>query len=146
MHTYICDSIGGPHQSIPWQPMVRLILTFGHIQNTATIVVRYQLILSTAFKMLHWQCMRRHQMETFSSVLALCAENSPATVEFPTQRPLTMSFAVFLDLSLNKLLSKQSRRGWFDTLSRSLWRHSNGGNHPTCTITPVTVNNHKNCG
>ena len=37
----------------------------------------------------------RHQMETFSSSLALCAGNSPATGEFPTQRPVTRSFDVF---------------------------------------------------
>ena len=36
----------------------------------------------------------RHQMETFSALLALCA----GTGEFPTQRPLTRSFDVFFDL------------------------------------------------
>ena len=30
------------------------------------------------------------------------------------------------DLRLNKRLSKQSRRRWFDTPSYSLWRHCNG--------------------
>ena len=34
----------------------------------------------------------RHQMETFSALLALCAGNSPITGEFPSQRPLTRSF------------------------------------------------------
>ena len=43
----------------------------------------------------------RHQMETFSALLALCAGNSPATGEFPPQRPVTRSFDVFLDLRLN---------------------------------------------
>ena len=37
-------------------------------------------------------------METFSSLLAICAGNSPGTGEFPTQRPLTRSFDVFFDL------------------------------------------------
>ena len=37
----------------------------------------------------------RHQMETFSALLALCAGNSPVTGEFPTQRPVTRSFAFF---------------------------------------------------
>ena len=46
----------------------------------------------------------RHQMETFSAVLALCAGNSPLTGEFPSQRPVTRSFGVFFDL--NKRLSK----------------------------------------
>ena len=31
----------------------------------------------------------RHQMETFSALLAICAANSPVTVEFPAQRPVT---------------------------------------------------------
>ena len=38
----------------------------------------------------------RHQMETFSAFLALCAGNSPVTGEFPSQRPVTRSFDVFM--------------------------------------------------
>ena len=41
-------------------------------------------------------------METFSALLALCAENSPVPGEFPAQRPVARSFDVFLDLRLNK--------------------------------------------
>ena len=40
----------------------------------------------------------RHQMETFSALLAICAGNSPVPGEFPTQRPVTQSFDVFFDL------------------------------------------------
>ena len=43
--------------------------------------------------------------------------------EFLAQKPVTRSFAVFSDLSLNKRLSKQSRGWWFETQSRPLWRH-----------------------
>ena len=64
-------------------------------------------------------------METFSALLALCAGNSPASGEFPAQRPVTRSFDVFFDLRLNKRLSKQSWGWWFQTQSRSLWRHCN---------------------
>ena len=46
----------------------------------------------------------RHQMETFSVLLAICAGNSPVTGEFPSQRPVTRSFDVFFDLRLNKRL------------------------------------------
>ena len=35
-------------------------------------------------------------METFSALLAICAENSPMTGEFPAQRPVTRSFDVSL--------------------------------------------------
>ena len=68
---------------------------------------------------------RRHQMETFSALLTICAGNSPVPGEFPTQRPVTWSFDVFFDLRLNKRLSKQSWGWWFETLSRPLWRHCN---------------------
>ena len=64
-------------------------------------------------------------METYSALLALCAGNSPVTGEFPAQRPVTRSFDVFVDMHLNERLSKQSWVWWFDTPSRSLWRHYN---------------------
>ena len=54
----------------------------------------------------------------------LCG-NSPITGEFPAQRPVARSFDDFCYLRLNKQLSKQSRGWWFETLSRSLWRHCN---------------------
>ena len=62
----------------------------------------------------------------FSALLALCEGNPLVTDEFPSQRPLTRSFDVFFDLRLNKRLSKHSRRRWFETPSRSLWRHCIG--------------------
>ena len=68
----------------------------------------------------------RHQMETFSALLAICAGNSPVSGEFPAQRPVTRSFDVFFDVRLIKRLSKHSRGWWFETLSHPLWRHRNG--------------------
>ena len=47
-------------------------------------------------------------METFSALLAICAENSPVTGEFPAQRPVTRSFDVSFDLRRNKRLNKES--------------------------------------
>ena len=61
-----------------------------------------------------------------SALLALCEGNSPFTGEFPSQRPVTRSFDVLFDLHLNKWLSKQSTRWWFETPSRQLWRYCNG--------------------
>ena len=60
-----------------------------------------------------------------SALLALFEGNSPFTGEFPSQRPVTRSFDVFFDARLNKRLSKQSGRRWFETPSHSLWRHCN---------------------
>ena len=67
----------------------------------------------------------RHQMETFSVLLALYAGNSPVTGEFPAQRPVTRSFDIFFDLQLNERLSKQSWGWWFEAPSYSLCRHCN---------------------
>ena len=86
-------------------------------------VTVYEWHVSIHFIILIWW---RHQMETFSALLALCAGNSPLPGEFPTQRLVTRSFDVFFDLCLNKRLSKQPWGWWFETLSRSLWRHCNG--------------------
>ena len=55
------------------------------------------------------------------ALLAFYEGNPPVT----GQRPVARSFDVFFDLRLNKKLSKQSRRLWFETPSRSSWRHCN---------------------
>ena len=67
----------------------------------------------------------RHQMETFSPLLARSAGNPPVIGEFPSQMPVKRSFYIFFDLRLNKRLSKLSRGWWFETPWRPLWRHCN---------------------
>ena len=72
----------------------------------------------------------RHQMETFSALLALCAGNSPVPEftgpgEFPAQRPVTLSLKKAVMFSLICRLSKQPWGWWFETLSWSLWRQCN---------------------
>ena len=62
-------------------------------------------------------------MEASSALLARCTRNSPVTGEFPVHKPVTRSFDICFDLRLNKRLSTQSRGCWFETPSRSLWRH-----------------------
>ena len=69
-----------------------------------------------------WWC---YQIETFSALLSLCEGNPPVTGGFPSQRPVVRGFHNFLDLRLNKRLSRQSRRRWFETPPCSLWRHCN---------------------
>ena len=66
-----------------------------------------------------------HEMETFSTILALCEWNPPVTGAFPSQSPVTWSFDVLFDLRLNKRFSKQSRHWWFEMPSCSLWCHCN---------------------
>ena len=69
---------------------------------------------------------RRHQMETFSALLALCARKSPVTGEkSPHKGQWRGALMLSLICTLNKRLIKQLW-GWrFDTSSCSLWRHCN---------------------
>ena len=45
----------------------------------------------------------RHQMEAFSALLALWAGSSTVTGEFPSQRPVTRSFGVYVLLKGREL-------------------------------------------
>ena len=67
----------------------------------------------------------RHQMETLSALLAICAGNSPAPSEFPAQRPVTRGFDVFFDLHPNKRLRKQRWGWWFEMPPCPSRRHRN---------------------
>ena len=64
----------------------------------------------------------------------------PLWVESTAHRriPLTKGSArnliFFFDLCLNKRLSKQSRRRWFETPSRSPWRHYNDSRLKWCIL------------
>ena len=91
----------------------------------------YQLTGSTWLKIIYLVSWWRHQMETFSELLALCKGNSLVTGEFPSQRPVARNFDVFFDLTLNKWLSKPLRRWWFEMLLCSLWHH--------CNVMPVFI-------
>ena len=44
----------------------------------------------------------RHQIETFSALVALCAGNSLVTGEFHAQKTVTWSWDVVFDMRLNK--------------------------------------------
>ena len=114
-------------QALFYHRAVKYILGSSAMKDTEKYICRWLLaticiISATLYTRAWW----RHQMETFSALLAICAGNSPVTGEFPAQRPVTRSFDVFFDLRLNKRLSKQSWCWWFETSLRPLWRHSNG--------------------
>ena len=63
-------------------------------------------------------------METLFALLTLREGNPPVTGGFPSQRSVMRSFDSFY-LRLKKRLNKQSKRRWFATPARSLWRHCN---------------------
>ena len=64
----------------------------------------------------------RHQMETFSALLAFWFTGHRWIPRTEAQWPVTRSFDVFFDLRLNQQLSKQWKRWWFEAPPRSLWR------------------------
>ena len=77
-----------------------------HFPTVYTRVVNYLDFIANSTNGGSWRWWR-HQMETFSTLLAIFAGNSPVTGEFPAQRPVTQSFDVFFDLRPNERLSKQ---------------------------------------
>ena len=110
-------------------PCLNILLTVKHYSDAISndipqffTRVRRHAIFLICNKTTWW----RHQMETSSAYLAICAGNSPVTGEFPAQRPVTQSFDVFFDLRQNKRLNKQWWGWWFETPPRPLWRHCNG--------------------
>ena len=110
----IMDRYGGRLMSYPAQA----------VEKPLELQAIWDAMMSTSplFLTIPWW---RHQMETFSALLAICAGNSPVPGEFPTQRPVTRSFDVYFDLRPDKRLNKQSWGWWLETLSHSLWRHGN---------------------
>ena len=101
--------------------MIFILNSQGQIWNLLYLRRKQSYYHDTKGKHTWW----RHQIETFSALLPICAGNSPVPGEFPTQRPLTRSFHVFFDLRLNKRLSKQWWGWWFETLLGPLWRRRN---------------------
>ena len=63
----------------------------------------------------------------------LCGEFTSLRL-IPAQRPVTRSFDVFFDLRQDGRLSKQLWGWWFETPSRSLWRHSNACDYLSSTM------------
>ena len=127
----------------PWKPPIsNTKLGTGRRPPTKTYLIQQILGIANGrhSHLVRW----RHQMETFSALLAICAGNSPVPGEFPTQRPVTRSFDVYFDLRPNKWLSKQSWGWWFETLSCSLWRHRNRVIEAWIFVT-TTIDNRECC-
>ena len=103
------------HQSIIWADVDLSSKVFSGIRNFAkNHEVNPHHVLAHHPRANAWW---RHQMETFSALLALCEGNPPVTGD------------ISFDLRLNKRLSKQSIHRWFETPSSSLWRHCDFSEH-----------------
>ena len=98
-----------------------IIIIVRHKLHTYCVHIRWYGSLSNYSSLSWW----RHRMETFSTLLALCVGIHRSPLNSP-HKGQWWSFDVFFDLRLHKRLSKQPRRRWFETPSRSLWRHCNG--------------------
>ena len=109
--------------------MISKVQNVGHYFNWAMGKVLFAPCTCTTYLNEYTHGLRlpwwRHQMETFSALLAISAGNSPVSGEFPAQRPVTWSFDVFFDLRPYKRLTKHWRSWWFETPSWSLWRQCN---------------------
>ena len=100
----------------------------GSVQYHVTWFPRQQWINPGGYGYIAWyitKIMMTSSNENISALLAICVGNSPVTGEFPAQRPVTLSFHVFLDLRLNKRLPKHWGGWWFETPLRPLWRNCN---------------------
>ena len=70
---------------------------------------------------------RRHQMETFSALLVVCAGNSPVTGEFPSQWPVTRSFFSVICARINGWVNNREaddlrrHRAHYDVIL--MWSH-----------------------
>ena len=111
------------HHALTFVCSVLLNVLASYLKDKSDCTVHSsEMFAESHYKQLSWW---RHQMDTFSALLAICAGNSPVPGEFPTQMPVTRSFDAYFDLRPNKRLSKQSRSWWFEAPSRPLWRHRN---------------------
>ena len=73
---------------------------------------------------LHGNAWRRHEMEAFSELLALCAGNSPVTGEFPAQRTSNSDFDVSLMWVWIKCSTSSQWQVIWDHVT-FMWRHHN---------------------
>ena len=64
-----------------------------------------------------------HPMERFSALLTFCEGNPPVTRWFPLTKASDTELWCFLWSAPEQTFGEQSRRRWFETPSRSLWRH-----------------------
>ena len=103
-----------------------VINSYGTSQNMHMITILCML-LSFDCSSTH-EVTLRYQMSSNGNIFHvtghLCGEfTGPG--QFPTQRPVTWSFDVVLDLHLKKRLSKQWWGWWLEMLLHPLWSHRN---------------------
>ena len=122
---YICHGI--PSFSIPWWrhdiETLSLLLTLCTENHCSLVYSPHEGPWMGSFEVSIVDRVKNHENKQLVVRVAWWRHQM---VDFPSQRPMTRSVVVFFGLRLNKRLSKQSRRQWFQMPSRSLWHHSDG--------------------
>ena len=105
-----------------WLSMVSNLLSWldDVMQNGQQDLIKSRGNLSVNYACIYWECfLSRDDVIKWKHF----PRYWPFVPEFPSQMPVTRSFDVFFDLGMNKRLSKQSKRRWFETPWYSSWRH-----------------------
>ena len=92
-----------------------------HISLRSTDAISYIYISCFYDDVIKWKHVPRHWLMCRNSPVT--AGKSPVNSPHTDRRRGALMF--FFDMRLNKRLSKQSRRRWFQAPWRSLWRHCN---------------------
>ena len=145
-------------QNSPWVYDIYFLFVFDKLHFNLSFIIKlfitiyrfvqHRAVLGLLHYMLPYQLNERvcvaypwwhHQMETVSALLALCAENSPVTGEFPHNGQLRGALMISWISAWKKRLSKQARRQWLHTPSCSLWRHVATNCHIDATADIIIV-------
>ena len=101
----------------------KLLQFSSELLNYSDVCLPLSTAMASTFHILNHNVFNNFLNSLNRCVRAISAGNSPVTGEFSEQMPVTQNFDVSFDLRLNKRLSKHSWGWWFETPSRSLWRH-----------------------
>ena len=124
-HTTVVHSLRWRYMSIKGFSGVSILCWKAYSDKQKTLKILHHWPLVQGFHGFPWW---RHQMETFSAwPFVRGIHRSP--VNSPHKGQWRGALMIFY-LRLNKRLSKQSWGWWFETLSRSLWRHRNARKEP----------------
>ena len=108
-----------------------------HMLSTATRFVGAEVVeqvIYSHFAVLHFRGMMTSSNGNISALLGLCVSGEMTGHQrIPLTKASDTELWCFLWFALDKRLSKQSRRQWFETPSRSLW----------CTLMAIEVVFHK---
>ena len=122
----LTDHVNKPAKANSGTSVGRDLVWFGaSIGTISKAFVHYMVELRHGLTWRDMEAWWRHQMETFPLCRPFVRGINRSPVNSPHKGQWHRSFDVFFHLHLNKRLSKQSWGWWFETPSRSLWRHCN---------------------